>query len=379
MARISSGTMTVVVFAILVGLGGAFVVRQEMAKPKLAEAPVPAVTPQPVIVPVAAIDLEPGQRLSINDIALMSFTSKEYPKSKYATLAYMRNTNQILSRTLKMGLRKGEAFMPEFLYPEGIGPGITDRLTAGYRAVTVPIENVGSVQGFARPGTWVDVLFRSQAVGKRQEQTLTLLERVEVLAINEILVPNRQVTMKTEGTVTVAVTPQQAKILKVVEGRGELSLALRHPDDTIDMAPFDIGQLDPTLGALNFGAGVIPVSHKDATGRNDRTSDRTGANDAGSVDGIIGDSAERVTLDDLLGFGREPEKRQMEIFMGASKNVVEFEQPADEPAPVLLKSSRIRTPIAHGPALPSTRPASQVRRTTNTPSNSPFASSRNPS
>lgn len=362
MARISSGTMTVVVFAILVGLGGAFVVRQELARPKLEPPPAPAATPQPVIVPVAATDLEPGQTITIHDIALLSFNPQDYPKSKYANLAYMRNPQQIQNRRLKMALRKGEAFMPEFLYPEGLGPGISDRLQAGYRAVTVPIQNVGAVQGFARPGTWVDVLFRANASGRRPEVTFTLLERVEVLAINQNLMPNQVVDGKDLGTVTLAVTPVQAKMLKVVEGRGELSLALRHPDDTLDMAPFNIGQLDPSLGTMGgMFTSVSNVSHTESVAdRADRV-DRAGAKERESIEGVMASSLERITLEDLLGLSSEPPKRQMEIYLGANKSVVEFEVPEDELRPT-APSGRIRTPIAHGPSLPTTRPASQLQQ-----------------
>jgi Flp pilus assembly protein CpaB len=379
MARISTGTMTVVIFAILVGLGGAFIVRQEMAKPKLEVPPAPTAAPPQVIVPVAATDLEPGQTLTINDIALLSFSQKDYPKSKYANLPYMRNPQQIQNRTLKMALRKGEAFMPEFLYPEGLGPGISDRLQAGYRAVTVPIQNVGAVQGFARPGTWVDVLFRSTAGDRRPEITMTLLERVEVLAINESLLPNRQVDAKDLGTVTLAVTPVQAKMLKVVEGRGELSLALRHPDDTLDLAPFNIGQLDPNFGTMSsLLKAALPVSHVetvanrvDRADRIDRVdrAHRTDANERESLEGVVNENFERVTLDDLLGLGREPPKRQMEIFLGANKTLVEFEEP-EEALPPVVPAGRIRTPIAHGPVPPATRPAGQVQRT---PANPPRA------
>jgi pilus assembly protein CpaB len=364
MARISSGTMTVVIFAILVGLAGAFVVRQEIAKSKMPDLGPPPVRPQPILVPVAAMPLEPGQTLALNDIALLPFSPDEFAKSKYAKMTFMSNTTQILGRTLKMGLQKDEVFLPEFLYPEGLGPGISDRIQAGYRAVTVPIKNVGAVQGFARPGTWVDVIFRSLEKGRRPEKTFTLLERVEVLAINESLMANRQVDVQGEATVTLAVTPHQVRYLKAVEGRGELSLSLRHADDTLDMAPFNIGQFDPTPGTISLAAGVIPVSHANDA-KVDRA-DRTGANDNTSLDGIVGDSSEHVTLDDLLGFGQEPEKRQMEIYLGATRSVVEFDQPADDLQPSFTPTGRIRTPIAHGPAPATTRPAGQFRRTTTT-------------
>ncbi|GIX03949.1 MAG: hypothetical protein KatS3mg113_0955 [Planctomycetaceae bacterium] len=387
MARISSGTMTVVIFAILIGLGGAFIIRQELAKP---QATPPAKRPTPIVVPVASMDLEPGQKLTIHEIALLTYSPEKYAESRYSKLTYMRNPQQIIGRTLKMGLRKGEVFSPEFLYPEGYGPGISERLQAGYRAVTVPVENIGAVQGFARPGTWVDVLFRSKAEGRRPELTFTLLERVEVLAINESLLPNQMVDTKTVGSVTLAVTPSQARVLKVVEGRGELSLALRNPDDTLDLAPYEVTQRGDAWpgrhllpGTLAMNIGWERISHSEATGRVERGYDlidrshsererierererasREENKEKNRIDEILGSSRERLTLDDLLGLGREPTKRKMEIFLGPAKTVLEFED-AEEAvlfAPPTGTSSSVRPPVADIPRnAPLSSPAATV-------------------
>lgn len=336
MSRVSPGIMTVVIFALLAGLGGAFVVRQQLARQKPELPALPEISaPKTVYIPVAAVELEHGHTMTLGDIAILKFSPEQLAKSQYAGQSYMAQPEQLVGRTLKKPVEKGSVFSPDLLYPEGMGPGIAERLQLGYRAVTVPIENAGAVQGFARPGSIVDVLFRAKADGDRPEMTLTLLERVEVLAIKANLLPNAQVAIdRDEGTVTLAVTPQQAKVLKVVESRGELSLTLRHPDDTVDFSPIDLGGVAPDIGSVGFVDEVRG------------TADRGVAERSETVDTVIG-SNEQVTLDDLLGLPRKAPKKQMEIYNGGQLKVVEFEVREESRYEFLLKGSRIKTPIAH--------------------------------
>lgn len=342
MGRVSSGTMTVVIFAILMGLGGAFVVRQQLQQPRLtplSEVPVP---PTSIVVPTAATVLNPGQTLSINEIALLPIAPEKYADSRYAGVQYMRSGEQISGRTLRRSLKKGDPFLPEDFYAAGSGPQIVERLPAGYRAVTVPIENVGAVQGFAGPGSMVDVLFRSRPEGDRPEVTLTLLERVEVLAVDTNVVPGQQVAITTGGTVTLAVTPQQAKILKVVESRGELSLTLRGDAD-VDVLPFDLGPSDPFLGRLEPNPNAAAVSLTNTT------------SGSSTVNTLISDTVERVTLDDLLGLPAKLPTKQVEIYLGPEKTVVQFERNSTDQLQLLQHGGRIRTPIAHEPVPSGTR------------------------
>jgi len=398
MAKVSSGTMTVTVFAALVGLGGAFVVRQTMQRPDPVESPTPAAAPAPVIVPLAAMDLQPGRKLTLNDIAPRRLTQEEFKKSEYRKLTFLSSTTQIQGRSLRKAVPAGRPFQPDDFFPDGAGPDIADRLQAGYRAVTVPIESVGSVNGFAVPGSIVDVLFRAKPEGVRPAVTLTLLERIEVLAFNvnttqgmrDPALNNNQQT----ATVTLAVTPQQAKILKVVEGRGDMSLTLRNPKDDFQFAPVEVGggmrpdlqrktndlvptpddefqtvqsrktNVDPktdaeviqpktaqTSNAARKPSGVVtPKFVVDdqadddqiaaalvgaiAKADNELTAD-------GNVDRLVGNASERLTLDDLLGIKPAPKKRTMEVYMGASRKVINF----DENQQDVNADAPIRTPV----------------------------------
>lgn len=398
MAKVSSGTMTVTVFAALVGLGGAFVVRQTMQRPAPVETAAPAAAPAPVIVPLAAMDLQPGRKLTLNDIAPRRMTQEEFKKSEYRKVTFLSSTTQIQGRSLRKAVPAGRPFQPDDFFPDGAGPDIADRLQAGYRAVTVPIESVGSVNGFAVPGSIVDVLFRAKPEGVRPAVTLTLLERIEVLAFNvnttqgmrDPALNNNQQT----ATVTLAVTPQQAKILKVVEGRGDMSLTLRNPKDDFQFAPVEVGggmrpdlhrktnDLVPTPDdefqtVQSRKANVDPKSDAEATppktaqtsnaaqkpsgvvtpkfvvdeqadddqiaaalvgaiakADNEMTAD-------GNVDRLVGNASERLTLDDLLGIKPAPKKRTMEVYMGASRRVINF----DENQQDVNADAPIRTPV----------------------------------
>ena len=398
MAKVSSGTMTVTVFAALVGLGGAFVVRQTMQRPAPVETAAPAAAPAPVIVPLAAMDLQPGRKLTLNDIAPRRLTQEEFKKSEFRKVTFLSSTTQIQGRSLRKAVPAGRPFQPDDFFPDGAGPDIADRLQAGYRAVTVPIESVGSVNGFAVPGSIVDVLFRAKPEGVRPAVTLTLLERIEVLAFNvnttqgmrDPALNNNQQT----ATVTLAVTPQQAKILKVVEGRGDMSLTLRNPKDDFQFAPVEVGggmrpdlqrktndlvptpddefqtvqsrkaNVDPktdaeviqpktaqTSNAARKPSGVVtPKFVVDdqadddqiaaalvgaiAKADNELTAD-------GNVDRLVGNASERLTLDDLLGIKPAPKKRTMEVYMGASRKVINF----DENQQDVNADAPIRTPV----------------------------------
>lgn len=316
MARLSPGTLAVTVFAIMLGLAGAFVVRQQLQKPDVA-ALIPEVAPkvQKILVPIAASEIPAGHQMAQNDIIVRALLPDEFAKSEYRNKAYMPNTTQIIGRTLRQGIKVGEVFSPDMFYSDGHGPGIADLLKPGYRAVTVPVENIGAVMGFARPGSFVDVLFRSESTQKRPEITLTLLEMIEVLAIDKTIEPGRIVNVGQEnsrGTVTLAVTPPQAKALKVIEGRGQLSLSLRNPDDP---------------------ANIVPVSK----------------------------TSQRLVLNDILGLPDDDEPQHMEVYKAGQRSLVVFEKKTRLDVRDEVLPGFISTPVASSPDEPDIEPVSVQR------------------
>ncbi len=236
---------------------------------------------------------------------------------------------------LKEAVNRGETFLPTAFYPDGGGPGIAELLEDGYRAVTIPIEHISAVQGFARPGSFVDVLFRSEEKEDRPEVTITLLERVEVLAVNKNTLSEKSEELKNGGAVTLAVTPIQAKALKVVEGRGELSLTLRNPKDQLDFMPVDLHRGENVRGIAR--AGEDQALH--------RVNKFPVADHGRELPWWLGmervnQGTDQVSLNDLLNIPPKPKPVTMTVYRGGNREVITFNgeyQPEPPAAPQMIR------------------------------------------
>jgi pilus assembly protein CpaB len=233
--RISSGTLVLGVFAALFGLVGAYVAKQYLAEPPLVEVEPPKV--ELVAVPTAAVDLPVGRTISIGDIIVRRLTWQQIRDLELPD-EFMDQLSQLTGRTLRGPIAKGMSFRPEDLYPEGTGPSVAERLRPGYRAVSLSLEDSYAELSLLSPGAIVDVLFRTFPNGSVPETTVTLLEHVEILAIGEQAYPGGRVNgsngsngSRRTAAITLACTPGQAAALKVVEGQGALSLALRGAEE----------------------------------------------------------------------------------------------------------------------------------------------------
>lgn len=253
MAKFSAGTMLLGIFAVLFGLLGAYVVRKELNKPQPVAEPTAAEPPAKVLVPMAGTDLQAGRKLTMGDIAVMRMSPQEL-RERGISGPFMNSTQQIIGRILKSDLAKGETFNLGLFYPQGTGPNVVDKLEPGYRAVTINVKGAAAVAGFASPGSMVDVIFRADADEDRDlpETTVTLIEGVRVLAFNEITYDaaryeSQNLKEQREASVTLSVQPHHATALRVVEGRGALSLALRSPEEAVALVRNHPQTLDELL------------------------------------------------------------------------------------------------------------------------------------
>ena len=291
--------MAAAIFAILIGLTGAFAVRQYLHNPPVVAAVEKPEVPRPLMIPTASNDLPAGRTLTLSDIVITAVKPADIKKSRFYQKPYMPNVQQILGRTLMSDHRKGEAFLPEDLFPEGMGPSVIDSLRPGFRAVSIPIKNIQAVAGFARPGSVVDVIYRSKPHNGNPEMAMTLLEKVELLAVGEISFEGQKVgkVLSEKGSsVTVAVTPIQAKALKIVEDKGDLTLALRRNEDNM----------------------VLPVSN----------------------------GSDAMTLEQLLGLPASRRQTRIDIYHGSRLKTVQFNEDALPLEEKTRFGDMINTPIA---------------------------------
>lgn len=239
MQRLSPGVLILGVFAVLLGLVAAYGVKKYLSQePVQVAAPAPP-SVEKLTVPVAVVDLPSGRTMVESDVAVLQMTKEEAVKAKLPRI-FMTKVPQVVGRTLREPVKQGRAFDPSIFYPEGMGPDITENLKPGERAVTIPFKGDAVDSSFVRPGTVVDVLFRSNPNSSADvpDATVTLLSGVRVLAVGEHTTPGTIEKGKEEvaaaekkPAVTLAVTQTQARALKVADGRGVFTLALRNPKD----------------------------------------------------------------------------------------------------------------------------------------------------
>lgn len=177
---------------------------------------------------VAALEIELGGRISPEMVHLV-----DWPQSSMPTGAFTDPT-LLNGRVVLTALQRGEPVLAARLAPEGTKGGLSAVVTEGKRAMTVRVNDVIGVAGFALPGTFVDIMVNTQEDGARRgtegSVSKIVLERILVLAVAQEA--DRDSTKpKVVNAVTLEVTPQQAETLDLLRSVGSLSLVLRNQTD----------------------------------------------------------------------------------------------------------------------------------------------------
>ena len=104
----------------------------------------------------------------------------------------------------------------------------------GMRAITIPVNKLTAVEGLLKPGDNVDIIGTFQVPsggGKVQPVVITVFQSVKILATNRNISPYR--VSQTIDTVTLALKPEDVKLLTYISDAGKIRLVLRAPlDDT---------------------------------------------------------------------------------------------------------------------------------------------------
>jgi pilus assembly protein CpaB len=179
---------------------------------------------------VAAADISLGQRLAPEMFKLAEWPADSVPKNAFA------DPQKLAGRVLKSNLLMGEPVSEAKLAPSGTLGGLSALISEGKRAITVRVNDVIGVAGFALPGNYVDIIVSTQkdpqpgADAREQSISKIVLERILVLAVAQEV--NRDETKpKVVNAVTLEVTPEQAEKLDLARSVGTLSLALRNQVD----------------------------------------------------------------------------------------------------------------------------------------------------
>jgi pilus assembly protein CpaB len=184
---------------------------------------------------VAASDVNIGQRLTSDMLAMAEWPVASRPQGAFA------DASKLTGRVLKTSILRGEPLSEAKLAPGGTVGGLSALITEGKRALTVRVNDVIGVAGFALPGNYVDIIVSTQRDPAPNEPNLReqsiskiVLERILVLAVAQE-VSRDETKPRVVNAVTLEVSPDQAEKLDLARSVGTLSLALRNQVDPQDV------------------------------------------------------------------------------------------------------------------------------------------------
>lgn len=179
---------------------------------------------------VAAQDIDLGTPLTPQMLKVA-----DWPKGNVPAGA-TEDIKTLDTRVVKTSLLRGEPVLESKLAPLGATGGLSAVIKEGNRAMTVRVNDVVGVAGFALPGNYVDIVVNTEDESVKAENvnksiSKIVLEHILVLAVAQE--QNRDETKpRVVNAVTLEVTPEQAEKLDLARSVGSLSLVLRNQIDT---------------------------------------------------------------------------------------------------------------------------------------------------
>jgi pilus assembly protein CpaB len=173
---------------------------------------------------VAASSISPGERVGSTNLKVVS-----WPVSA-AVAGSVSRVEALEGRVAVSALQPGEPVLENRLAPQGSRAGLNALITPGYRAMTVKVNEVVGVAGFALPGNYVDILVTVED-GNRQRISKIVLEKILVLAVAQDHSVKDETKPRVVSAVTLEVSPAQAEQLDLARSIGSLSMVLRNQTD----------------------------------------------------------------------------------------------------------------------------------------------------
>jgi pilus assembly protein CpaB len=244
----------------------------------------PKVAPPPagVSVVVAAVDLDLGAELTVDKL-----TTQNRPLAE-ASGTY-QHPEELVGRIVRRHVPAGTVLSADD-FDTTASQTVTQSLEAGLRAIAVPLSNVDSVGALLQPGDSVDVLISLRDTdglnpivvtnpnagqttdGSAPDPYISLdaylnnttvkvvVQNVQVLAVTPRSVDatngdTQSGLPQPDMVVVLAVTPQQAEVVRFAQLDGNISLVLRAPGDS---SAADVSTTGVTLRELVDNWGVLP-------------------------------------------------------------------------------------------------------------------------
>ncbi len=184
---------------------------------------------------VATQPLEFGKPLTPQALKLQNWPASSVPQGAFTSIQEALKDNRVALRPIV----PGEPVLASKVSGTDGRATLAALLPDGFRAISIPVDNVNGVAGFVLPGMLVDVLLLRQIEGdgasSQDQRADVVLESAQVLAVDQ-MANDKEGNPLPSKTVTLAVNPTDASRLAVANRMGTLQLTLRkmEPDFVVD-------------------------------------------------------------------------------------------------------------------------------------------------
>ncbi len=168
--------------------------------------------------------IEAGKAITADQIKAIDWPGSAVPHDAFT------RTSDLVGRIARVSMIQGEPVLPGKLAQKTATGGLSSIIQEGKRAITVRVNEVIAVAGFALPGSYVDVLVSGKDADN-QSFARTVLSRIKVLAVAQETTADPD-KPKVVNAVTLELSPHESEKLDLARNIGVLSLVLRNEFDT---------------------------------------------------------------------------------------------------------------------------------------------------
>jgi pilus assembly protein CpaB len=176
---------------------------------------------------VAASTINAGQPIESAQLKQVAWPKSNVPEQTFS------KSSLVIGRVAKQTIYPGELLLEPKLAGVDSKGGLASTIETGKRAISVRVNDVVGVAGFALPGSFVDVLVSAKDAAHVPFST-TVLTRIKVLAVAQDT-EGDPAKPKVVNAVTLELTPPEAEKLDLARSIGALSLVLRSENDAADV------------------------------------------------------------------------------------------------------------------------------------------------
>ncbi len=211
---------------------------------------------------VASANLQPGQALSVDQVRWEKWPTTSVDASFLTHGNIASEEEAVKGNVVRAPILAGQPIVNTALVKADAAGFMAALLTPGMRAVSIVISAESGAGGFVLPNDRVDIILTRKFDGTPPRvASKTVLSNLRVLAVDQTFSQQKDTKTVIGKTATVEVTPEQAELITMAQGAGQLSLSLRPLGDNQAVADMSVSSrrknaassIDGPVNVIRYG------------------------------------------------------------------------------------------------------------------------------